>query len=99
MGIGVRVIAVSGNSLMSRPRAWRVSYRSKARHHAISAEDAQLQGRLPECGLMAFLIWCEDHGNAKLACFKVSLFHTATILVLVERLMTEFAAPLNEFFV
>ena len=48
---------------------------------------------------MAFLIWCEDHGNAKLACFKVSLFHTATILVLVERLMTEFAAPLNEFFV
>ena len=31
--------------------------------------------------------------------FKVSPFHAATILVLVERLMTEFATPLNEFFV
>jgi hypothetical protein len=31
--------------------------------------------------------------------FQVSLFHTVALLVLVERLMTEFATPLNEFFV
>ena len=31
--------------------------------------------------------------------FKVSPFHAATVLVLVEGLMTEFATPLNEFFI